>query len=52
MYKPVMIKKTTDEKLMILCKKEYLRHHPEMKYARLSRDAMIDIICEHYLRTP
>ena len=50
-YKNIAIKSDTDNKLMNQCLTEYIKHHPEMKYAKLSRDNMVNIVCDFYLRS-
>lgn len=52
--KTIVIKKSTDDLIMKDCKNEYLRHHPELKHLEhtLSRDIMITLIADHYMRSP
>ena len=49
MYKVIHVKNKTDNILMD-CINEFLRHHPEMKEIKISRNKIIYEIAKFYLK--
>jgi len=52
MYKHIRVKKEDHDKMMDICIRIFLKHHPELRGMRITRNFMFNKLVTFYINTP